>query len=195
CRIPSRRNVVNQIAAHQSVARLIDGRGGGRALKADDVDSDVVVVVDDVVRDAEVRDVPVHNERLARTCLEVMHLIAVNDQISDRSLGVGAVYGNAKSVATASRSIAAWESLLNVMHVVFQKFDVGTRTANVDAQRRKTMFSCVKVANFEALNSHVTLVVNGENALSSSGGEMPSVQHRRLAGIASEGNESIVRIP
>src|SRR5215467_7694681 len=97
CRIATRRNVVNQIAAHQSVARSIDGGVVGRALKADDVDSDVVVVVDDVVRDAEVRDVPVHNERLARTGLQVMHLIAVNDQVRDRSLGVGTVYGNAKS--------------------------------------------------------------------------------------------------
>lgn len=89
--------------------------------KADDIDSDVVVIVDDVVRHAKVRDVPVHNQRLARTCLEVMDLIAVNDQIGDRSLGIGTIYGDAKSVATASRSIAARKSLLNVMDVVLQK--------------------------------------------------------------------------
>ena len=109
CRIAARCNVVNQIAADYPVASLVDGRVGRGALETDDVDSDVVVVVDNIVRDAEVRDVPVHYQRLARTGFKVMHLIAVNDQVSDRSLGVGAVHGNAKPVASASRSITAFE--------------------------------------------------------------------------------------
>ena len=114
CRIAARGNVVNQIAAYYSVAGLVDGRIGRRALKTDDVDSDVVVVVDNIVRDAEVRDVPVHHQRLARTGLEMMHLIAVNDQVSDRSLGVGTVYGNAKPIAAASRCIAALENVCSM---------------------------------------------------------------------------------
>ena len=65
CRIAARSNVVNQIAAHHSIARLVNGRVGRRALKTDDVDSDVVVVVDNVVRDAEICDVPVHHQRFA----------------------------------------------------------------------------------------------------------------------------------
>ena len=85
-RIAARSDVVDQISAYHSVARLVDGGIGRRALETDDVDPDVVVVVDNVVRDAEVRDVPVHHQRLARTGLEVMHFIAVNDQVGDRSL-------------------------------------------------------------------------------------------------------------
>jgi len=44
--IAARSNVVNQIAAYHSVASLVNGRVGRRALETDDVDSDVVVVVD-----------------------------------------------------------------------------------------------------------------------------------------------------
>ena len=65
CRIAARCNVVNQIAAYYSVARLVNGRVGSRALETDDVDSDVVVVVDNIVRNAEVRNVPVHYQRFA----------------------------------------------------------------------------------------------------------------------------------
>src|SRR5664279_3964934 len=61
CRIAARCNVVDQIAAYYSVASLVDGRVGGGALETDDVDTDVVVVVDNIVRDAEVRDIPVHH--------------------------------------------------------------------------------------------------------------------------------------
>jgi hypothetical protein len=57
-------------------------------LKTDDVNSDVVVVVDDVVRDAKIRDVPIYYKRLARTGLKVVHLIPVNDQVGNRSLGL-----------------------------------------------------------------------------------------------------------
>ena len=53
CRIAARSNVVNQIAAYHSVACLVDGGVGRGALETDDVDSDVVVVVDDIVRNAE----------------------------------------------------------------------------------------------------------------------------------------------
>ncbi len=94
-------------------------------LETDDVDSDVVVVVDNIVRDAEVCDVSVHYQRLAGTGFEVMHLIAVNDQVRDRSLGIGAVNGNAKSVVAVSGSITAIKSLLNMMDVVLQQFYVG----------------------------------------------------------------------
>ena len=158
CRIAARSDVVNQIAAYHSVAGLVDGGIGRRALETDDVDSDVVVVVDNIVRNAEVRDVPVHHQRLARTGLEVMHLIAVNDQVSDRRLGVGAVYGNAKPVAAVSRSIAALKSLLNVMDVVLQQFYMGAGPDNADAQRGEPMFGGAEVANFKTLDPHVALL-------------------------------------
>ncbi len=153
CRIAARGDVVNQIAADHSVAGLVDGRIGRRALETDDIDSDVVVVVDNIVRDAEVRDVPVHHQRLARTGFEVMHLVAVNDQVGDRGFGVGTVYGNAKSVATVSRSIAAVKSLLNMMDVVLQQLDVGADPMTLIPNGAEPMFGGAEVANFKALDS------------------------------------------
>jgi hypothetical protein len=72
CGIITRRNVVNQASA---LCRHGPGRrqDRGSALKTDDVNSDVVVVVDDVVRDAKIRDVPIYYKRLARTGLKVVH--------------------------------------------------------------------------------------------------------------------------
>ena len=58
CRIAARCDVVNQIPAHDTVARLVYGRVGSGALETDDVDSNVVVIVDNIVRNAEVRNVP-----------------------------------------------------------------------------------------------------------------------------------------
>src|ERR1700677_4655105 len=194
CRIAARSNVVYQIAAYHSIARLVDGRIGCRAFKTDDVDADVVVVVHDIMCDSEICDVPVHDQRLARTGLEVMHLIAVNDQVSDRSLGIGTVYRNAKSVAAASRSIAARESLFNVMDVVLQKLYMGTGSDNAYPQRGDSMFGSAEVSNFETLDSQVTLVMNSENADSASGSDVLCVQDRRFARIASESHVSIARV-
>src|SRR5580698_1609079 len=135
CRIAARGNVVNQIAAYHSIARLINGGVGRRVLEADDVDSDVVIVVDNIVRNAEVRDVPVHYQRLARTGLEMMHLIAVDHQFTDWSFGIGAVYRNAKPIGTMSRTITPIKSLLNMMDVILQQLYMGTGSHHTDAQR------------------------------------------------------------
>ena len=55
----------------------------------------------------------------------MMHLIAVNHQVTDRSLCVGTVYSYAKSVGSSSGTITALKSLLNMMDVVLQQFEVG----------------------------------------------------------------------
>src|ERR1017187_4934967 len=194
CRIAARGNAVNQIAAYYSVAGLVDSRVGCRALKTDDVDSDVVVVVDNIVSNAEVRDVPVHYQRLTRTGFEVMHLIAVNNQFTDRSLGVGTVYRNAKPVAASSRSITPIKSLLNMMDVVLQQFYMGADPHNTYAQWSQPMFGCAVVANFKAFDSDVTLVMNGQYGASAIRSKMFCVEDGRLAGIASKNNVSISRV-
>ena len=48
-----------------AVAGLIGGGVGRGALKTDDIDADVVVVVNDIVGDTEVGDVAVNDERFA----------------------------------------------------------------------------------------------------------------------------------
>src|SRR5581483_5845593 len=65
---------------------------------------------------------------------------------------------------------------------------------NVYTQWRKPMLDSAEVPNFESLNPHITLVVNGHYALSVSGSEMRSVEDRRLSWIASESDISITRV-
>src|SRR6185437_6807824 len=95
----------------------------------------------------------------------MMNFVAINDQIGDGSFGISAINGNAKSVAAAPGSIAALERLFNVMNIIFQQFDMRTRTDDVDAHRTKPMFRGVEVADLQPLDSHITLVLDGENAL------------------------------
>ncbi len=174
CRVAARGDVVNQIAAYYSIASLVDGRIRRRALKANDVDSDVVIVVDNIVRNSEVRNVPVHYQRLARTGLEVMNFIAVNDQIGDGSLGIGAVDSNTKPVAAASGSIAAGKILLNMMDIVFEQFYVGAGSNEVYAQWTEPMFGGVEVANFKTLDPYVTPVLNRSTPCLSEGVKCPA---------------------
>ena len=61
-----------------------------------------------------------------------MDFVAVDDQIGDWRLRVGAVDGNAKSIVAVSGSISAVESLLDVMDVVLQQLDVGARSHDAD---------------------------------------------------------------
>src|SRR6185437_13073227 len=126
--------------------------------------------------------------------LEVMYFVAINDQVCNGSLGVGPIHGNAKSVATASRSVAARKRLLNVVDVVSQQLDMGAGPHYTYAQRSEPMFGSVEIANFKAFNPHVTLIVDSKHSLSSRGREMPCVKDCCCAGIASEGDESVTRV-
>ena len=56
------------------------------------------------------------------------------------------------------------------------------------------MFGGAEVANFKALDSNVTLVMNGQYAASAIRSEMLCVEDRCLAGIASKSNLSISRV-
>src|SRR5215470_1311673 len=123
-----------------------------------------------------------------------MHLVAVNDQVGDRSFGVGTVYGNAKAVAATSGSIAAFEVVLNVMDIVLEQFNMGARPGDVYTQGHQAMFGGPKVADLEALDPYVTFVLNGEDADSSGGSKVLSFEDCRLARITSECNESSARV-
>src|ERR1035441_6949256 len=123
-----------------------------------------------------------------------MDLIAVNDQVRDGSLGVGAVYCDAKSVAAPPRRIPALERLLNVMDIIVQQLDMGAGPCNANAQRTQPMFSRVEVANFKSCNPHVTPIVNGEHSLSSRRSETGGVEDRRFAGEALKSDKSIRRV-
>src|SRR6202035_5600597 len=131
----------------------------------------------DIVRNAEVRDVPIHHQRLAGTGFEVMHFISVDDQFSDRSLGVGTINGNAKAVGTMAGTVAALKSLLNMMDVIFQQLDMGTGPHNTNAQWSQPMLSCPEITNFKTLDPYIASVMNRQYGTSARGDEMLRVEH------------------
>src|SRR5581483_633031 len=106
--------------AHDAIAGLIDGRIGRSALEPYDIDADVVVVVNRVVGDAEIRNVAIYYQRLARPGFQMMYFVAVDDQVGNRSFGIRAIDSDSKSIAAAPRLIATWEGLLNIVNIIFQ---------------------------------------------------------------------------
>src|SRR5580765_2468877 len=125
-RITSRRDVKNQVLAHHSIARSIDFWIGRGAFKADHVDSDVVVIVHDILGNSETSHVSIDHKRFARTCLEMVNFIALDNEIADWRFRVCTVNGDAKAVGSLSRPQLDCGILLYVMHVVLQNFDVRT---------------------------------------------------------------------
>ena len=80
-RISVRSDVVDGIEGDGAVAGLIIGGIGRNAFKANGVDADVVVVVDQVVGDGEGIDVAVDGEGLAAARLQVVDLIAADGDV------------------------------------------------------------------------------------------------------------------
>ena len=64
-------------------------------LKTDHIDSDVVVVMDDVLGNAKTADVAIHNQRLTSARFEMMHLIPINYEVANGCFGVRTVNSNA----------------------------------------------------------------------------------------------------
>src|ERR1700733_13916439 len=115
----------------------------------------------------------------------MMHFVAVYHQLTNRSFGVGTVYGNAKSIGAVSRSITPIKRLLNMVDIVLQQFNMGAGAHNTDAQRSEPAFGGVVVSNFKAFDPDVTLIMNRQDATSALRNQMLCVEDCRLAGIAS----------
>src|SRR6266576_1301449 len=94
-RISVRTDVVDGIEGDGAVAGLII-RGIGRdAFKANSVDADVVVVVDQVVGNGEGIDVAVDGEGLAAACPQVVDLIAADGDVVQRGRRLRAIESDA----------------------------------------------------------------------------------------------------
>src|SRR5437588_8025541 len=98
-RIGYGRNVVDGIARDRAVAGLVVRWVGRNAFETDNVNADIVVIVDDVVRDGEVGDVSVHVHRFAVAGLKVVNLVPADRDTVEGSGRCRAIHGNAKSVA------------------------------------------------------------------------------------------------
>src|SRR5262245_16989705 len=72
CRVAKRVDVIYEIAYYSTVASAVKGRIWILAFEADEVNADIVVIMDDVVRDGEKLHVAVQHHRFAPAKLAVI---------------------------------------------------------------------------------------------------------------------------
>jgi len=186
-------DVVDQVFADYAVTGLIDRWIGRGVFGADDVDSNIVVVVDDIVREAEICDVSVHHERFAGSRLQMVNFVAVDNKVGDGRFGIRAVHGDAKPVATPSWSVPSRKRLLDMVDVVLHQLNVAACAVHTDAHGSASAIICTIISDFEALNSYVAFVLDEEQRAAPFGSEAATIQNGCLAGITPESHISIVR--
>ena len=64
-------------------------------LKTDHIDTDVVVVIDDVLGNAKTADIAIHNQRLTTARFQMVHSIPINYEVANGCFGVRPVNSNA----------------------------------------------------------------------------------------------------
>ena len=124
-------DVPHLVAAHDPVARLVDGRIGRGALEADHVDPDVVRVVHPVVVDEEVLHVAVHHQGLGRAEGEVRELVADDLDLLDRVVSLRAEHADPVRVP----AVAALERRPHVADDVVDEPDVVGGARHQDPDR------------------------------------------------------------
>src|SRR5215472_1527615 len=182
-RISVRTDVVNGIEGDGAVAGLII-RGIGRdAFKANSVDADVVVVVDQVVGNGEGIDVAVDREGLAAARLQVVDLIAADGDVVQRGRCLRPVESDAQRVGIAARCCRH-----NVVDVVVKQLQIASGAGDPDPDRNLASGSGFVVADFQSLDDHVALAGNVDQAALGGRCESGAVDNRGLAGIVLEGD-------
>ena len=173
-------DVVNGIPADLSVRRPVVAYGTD-AFAADGSKTDVVVVVNHVVADGEIGHIAIDIHGLAVAGLKVVHLIAADRDLSNRS-DRSAIYGDAKSVAGSLRGRR------NVVHEIVEQLYARARTCNPDACRSESRVARRVIADFKTSDGDVALVHYIDQALDVVYGQLRAVDYRRLPGIVGEGD-------
>ena len=81
-----------------------------------------------------------------------------------------------------------------MMDVVLQELDVRSTTEDADANWRAAPVPGAVIADLQALNPDVALVLDENQTAAALGNQLPAVQNGLLAGIAAEGDESAARV-
>src|SRR5271157_5334054 len=124
----------------------------------------------------------------------MVDIIAVDDQVADRSLSVGTVDGNTKPVGSAARSQPVRGVLLNVMHVVMENFNVGTAPEDADSSGHAAIVAGPKVADLEPLDAHKAHVGQQHHVAFAFRREAPAVKNRVLPRLALKRDEPLLRV-
>ena len=125
----------------------------------------------------------------------MVNIIAVDDEVADRSRGVRAVYRNPKAVRPAARPQLVSGVLLDVMHIVMQDFDVRSAAEHADSTRyaaeSRWSEGCVSRAPGRARSY---TLVSSTMLLSPLGRQAPAVENRVLAGLTLKRDEPLLRV-
>ena len=126
----------------------------------------------------------------------MVDIIAVDDQVADRSRGVGTVDSNTKAVGPAARTQSVSGVLLDVMHVVMEDFDVRSAPEYADSARGAVIVAGPIVAYLEALDAHEAHIGQLNHAGFACGRrQAPAVENRVLTRLTLKGDEPLLRVP
>ncbi len=109
-------DVIDGIANDRSVASAVNSRVRVFAFITDEVNADVVVIVNDVVRDRELFHIGIQHQRFAPAELAVVDFVAINDKVMDGCIWIAPIDRNAMCAATLT-------TVLDIMHFVVADFD------------------------------------------------------------------------
>src|SRR5580692_11491777 len=142
-------DVVNRIAADLAVPGLV-GTTRTHALKANGIDSDVVIVMHDVVRDGEVGHISIYVHRFALAGFQVVDLVAADGQIRNGKARAP-IYGDAKCIPILLRCGR------DVVHQIVEQLEAAAGTSDPDASRSKGGLVGREIADLKSAHRDVAL--------------------------------------
>src|SRR5919108_1957364 len=192
-RIVARADVVDAILNVPAVARLVERRVRRLPFETDEVHSDVVIVMDEVIGLDPVLHVAVQRYGLAAPCGVVVDFVATKGDVIDRSRCPGAVDRNRECVGAAATAACRND----VMDVVIQDLEIVPGTLKIDAHSRRAARGPV-IPDLESLNDDVAVALEIKQAVLTSAATATytgAVDSGGFAGVAHKGDVSRSCIP
>ena len=160
-----RSNVVNRVAADFSLASAIAQfrtahRSHGRyAFVTDGIDPDVVDVVNQIVRDAEVLHIAVDRKRLAAAGRGVIDFVAADGEMVDGFGSLRAIHRHSKRVCGASFCRGG-----DVVDVIIRDLKMAARAEDINSKRDVLGAGSRVIPNFETVDDDVAPVLDCNQA-------------------------------
>ena len=174
-RIAKRVYVIHEITDNSAIAGAVKGRVGILAFEADKVDTDVVVIMHDVIRDREEFHVAVQYHRFAPAKLAVIDFVAIDDEVVYGGVRVATIGGNAMCTAVVT-------TVFDIMHLVVADFNERAVATDRDSLReRRGNSTSLEVADFESDQLDVLFVHNTDQSHFPADGKACAVNDGRAA--------------
>src|SRR5208283_1372458 len=150
---------------------------GTDALISNRVNADVVIVVNQVIRDSKIGDISVYVHRLAASGFQIVDFVAADDELSNGGLR--------RSVDRDAESIAVFFRLgRDVVHQIVQKLDAAARTGDPYAGRSYGGLAGGVVTDLKSIDDDVALARDIDQTLNAGWVQSGAIDDRRLSRIA-----------